>query len=81
MKTVVVDNKLRVRLPTLKPGQVFAWEMFGDVVKLTPVKPVAEDVPVVKPVKGPNGLYRLPAGVKLTNQEISAAIRADRDSR
>jgi hypothetical protein len=81
MKTVIVDNKLRVRIPTLKPGQVLAWELSGEMVKLTPVKPVEEPVPVVKPIKGPNGLYRLPAGVKLSREEITAAIRTDRDSR
>jgi hypothetical protein len=81
MKTVIVDNKLRVRIPTFKPGQVLAWELSGEIVKLTPLKPVEKDVPIVKPVKGPNGLYRLPTGIKLSREEITAAIRADRDSR
>ncbi len=80
METVKADNRQRVRIPDIKPGQVFALELIGNVVKLTPVKPVAEDVPVVKPVKGSNGLYRLPEGVKLSREEISRAIRADRDA-
>jgi hypothetical protein len=45
MKTVVVDNKLRVRIPRFKPGQVFAYEISGEVVTLTPLKP-AETVPI-----------------------------------
>jgi hypothetical protein len=80
MVTLKADNRSRVKLPDVKPGQVFAYETSGNVVKLTPVKPVVEDMPVVKPVKGPNGLYRLPEGVKLSREEISAAIRADRDA-
>ena len=81
METVKADNRQRVRIPDIKPGQVFALELSGNVVKLTPVKPVEEDVPIVKPVKGPNGLYRFPPGVKLSREEIRKAIRADRDSR
>jgi hypothetical protein len=81
METVKVDNRKRVTLRFAKPGQVFAWEMSGEVIKLTPVKPVEPEVPVIKLVKGPNGLYRLPKGMKLSREEITAAIRADRDSR
>jgi hypothetical protein len=81
METVKADNRQRVRIPDIKPGQVFALNREGNVVKLTPVKPVEEDVPVVRLVKGPHGLYRFPKGVKITREQIRAAIRADRDSR
>jgi hypothetical protein len=80
VNTVIVDNKLRVRLPTLKPGQVVAWELSGEVLKLTPLKLVEQDVPVVKLVRRPDGSYRFPDGVKITREQIKAAIRADRDS-
>lgn len=80
MVTLKADDKRRVALPDAKPGQVFAYELSGNVVKLTPVKPVEEDVPVVKFVKGKDGLYSLPPGVKLTRESIRAAIRADRDA-
>ena len=79
MTTVKADDRRRVQIPDAKPGQVFAYEMSGNVVKLTPVQPVEKDVPVVRPIKGPNGLYRLPVGVKLSRENIRAAIRADRD--
>lgn len=80
MNTAVVDNKRRIRIPDLKPGQVLAWETSGNVVTLTPVEPVKKNVPVVKPVRGPDGLYRWPAGIKVSREEISRAIRADRDA-
>lgn len=80
MSIVTADDYKRVRIPDAKPGQVFAYEVAGNVVKLTPIKSDVKDVPVVKPIKGPNGLYRLPQGVKLSRKAISAAIRADRDA-
>ncbi|HZV33446.1 MAG TPA: hypothetical protein VFB72_02640 [Verrucomicrobiae bacterium] len=81
MKTVVVDNKLRVRIPAFKPGQVYAWELSGETVKLTPLKPIEDEVPVVKLVRRPDGSFRFPDGVKISRKDIVAAIRADRDSR
>ena len=45
MKTVIVDNKLRVRIPRFKPGEVYAYEISGEVVTLTPLKP-AEPAPI-----------------------------------
>jgi len=80
MVTLKADDRGRVQIPDAKPGQVFAYELSGNVITLTPVKPVEEDVPVVVPVKGRDGLYRLPEGVKLSREEIIAAIRADRDA-
>jgi hypothetical protein len=81
MSIVTADDYKRIRIPDAKPGQSFAYELSGNVVKLTPIKPVEQDVPVVRLVKGPNGLYRLPKGVKLSREEIRKAIRMDRDSR
>jgi hypothetical protein len=81
METVKADNRQRVRIPDIKPGQVFALETSGNVVKLTPVKPVEEDVPVVKLIRRPDGSYRFPDNARPSRQAIVAAIRADRDSR
>jgi hypothetical protein len=81
MITVKADDRRRVQIPGIKPGQVLAFERTGNVVKLTPLQPVEEEVPLVKPIKGPNGLYRLPDGLKLSRESIRAAIRADRDDR
>jgi len=78
MKTAIVDDKHRIRIPDLKPGQVFVYEIADDAVKLTPVK-AEENIPIVNPIKQPDGSYHWP--VDLSREEISAAIRADRDSR
>jgi hypothetical protein len=40
MITVKADDRRRVKLPDTKPGPVYVYELFGEVVKLTPVKPV-----------------------------------------
>jgi hypothetical protein len=39
----MADKQKRVRLPDAKPGQVFAYELSGEVVKLTPVKKVERE--------------------------------------
>lgn len=77
MKTAIVDDKNRIRIPDLKPGEIFAYELSGGGVKLTPLKPVANEIPVVNPVKQKDGSYHWP--VDLTREEITAAIRADRN--
>ena len=79
MVTVKADEKQRVRLPDIKPGQVFIREISGDVITLTPVKPAEDDVPVVKPIRRRDGTYRFPANAKPSRKAILAAIRADRD--
>ena len=39
MTTVTADDRKRVRIPSAKPGQVFAYELGDDgLVTLTPVK-------------------------------------------
>jgi hypothetical protein len=44
MKTAVVDDRHRIRIPDLKPGQVLAYQDNGDgSVTLTPVKPDAKE--------------------------------------
>jgi hypothetical protein len=40
MKTAVVDDRHRIRIPNLKPGQILAYEDRDGIVTLTPVKPV-----------------------------------------
>ena len=80
MVTLKADDRRRIQIPDAEPGQVFAYEVSGNVVKLTLLKPVEDDVPVVKLVKGAEGLYRLPAGITLSREDIRAAIRADRDA-
>ena len=82
MVTVKTDERRRVVLPGIEPGKVFAFTPNSDgTITLAPLKPVDEDVPVVKPVRNPDGTYRFPDGVKLTREQIRAAIRADRDRR
>jgi len=81
MSIVTADDYKRVRIPDAKPGQAFAYELSGNVVKLTPIKTDEQETPIVKMVKGPNGLYRFAGGAKLSREEIIKAIREDRDSR
>lgn len=50
MKTAIVDEKRRVRIPALKPGQVVAYEEVGNgIVTLTPMEPVKP--PGARPAK------------------------------
>lgn len=81
MQTVKADDKQRIRLPDVKPGQVFAYETSGKIIKLIPVKPDDEDVPVVKAVRLPDGGYMFPEGCKPSREAILEFIRADRDRR
>ena len=80
MQTLKADNYKRVRLPDAEPGQMFAYENEGNVLKLTLVTTADEAVPVVKLVRRPDGTYSFPKGVKISRADIRAAIRADRDS-
>ena len=81
MVTCKADNRSRVKLPDTKPGQIFALETSGNVFKLTPVKAVEEDVPVVKLIRRPDGSYRFPDNARPSRAAILAYIRAERDSR
>jgi hypothetical protein len=78
MMTLKADNRSRVKLPDVKPGTVF--ELTNKIpghFNLVEVQP--KDVPVVNPIKRKDGSYKWP--VRLSREEIVAAIRADRDSR
>jgi len=44
MKTAIVDDRHRIRIPDLKPGQVFAWEDNGNgQITLLEVQPKARE--------------------------------------
>ena len=81
MSIVTADDYKRILIPDAKPGQSFEYQLSGNVVKLTPVEPVEEDVPVVKMIRHPDGTCSFPEHVKISRDEIRAAIRKDRDSR
>jgi hypothetical protein len=82
METVKVDAAKRVRLRAAKPGQVFAVETSGNVIRLTPVKPVDDDdVPIVKPIRHSDGTYSFPNNARPSREDIKRYIRVERDSR
>jgi len=84
MKTLTVDDRQRVRLPQVKPGQVFAYEPDSDgSIKLVPVmlKPGPKRV-VAKMVKRDGGLFfQVPMGYKLHPEAIAKAVAEERESR
>jgi hypothetical protein len=75
---VKADNKRRVVLPGAAPGDCFDVQVSGSVFRLTLLKPVVEDAPLVKPVRTKEGFLMLPS--KLDRKLVAAAIRADRDA-
>jgi len=77
MTTATVDDKKRVRLPNARPGQVFAVEMDGGKVVLTPVEKVEPKPRRQRLIKTDFG--RLILSERLPDDEIVAAIRQDRD--
>jgi hypothetical protein len=84
MKPLTVDDRQRVRLPTAKTGQVFAYEPSLDgTIKLVPVipKPGPRRV-VAKLVKRGEGLFfRVPKGYTLDPEAIGKAVAEERESR
>ena len=84
MQTLTVDDRQRVRLPQVKPGQVYAYEPDADgSIKLVPViiKPGPKRV-VAKLVKRDSGLFfQVPAGYRLDSEAIGRAVVEERDSR
>ena len=84
MKTLTVDDRLRVRLPQTKPGQVFAYEPDSDgTIKLVPVmtKPGPKRL-VAKLTKQAGGLFfQVPKGYRLGPEAIAKAAAEERDSR
>lgn len=83
MKTLTVDDRQRVRLPQVKPGQVYAYEPAADgSIKLVPVivKPGPKRV-VAKLVKrGGGSFFQVPAGYRLDTEAIGRAVAEERDS-
>ena len=78
MVTIKADNRRRVQLPGVKPGTVF--ELTTAAAGQFTLLEVAPGEPrVVNPIRRRDGSWKWP--VKLSRQEISAAVRADRDSR
>ncbi len=78
MVTLKTDDRGRVKLPGIEPGSVFSFSTEPDgSIRLAQV--VEKEAPVVNPVKRKDGSYSWP--VKLSREQITAAIRADRDSR
>ncbi len=84
MKTLTVDDRQRVRLPQVKPGQVYAYEPDADgSIKLVPVitKPGPKRV-LAKMVKSGGGtFFQVPAGYQLDSEAIGRAVAEERDSR
>ena len=68
MQTLTVDADKRIQMPDAKPGEVFTYERAGEVVKLTPVKPV--EVETVDSLPDKMG--------EVSNQSIREAIHAGR---
>jgi len=84
MKTITVDDRQRVRLPKVKPGQVFAYEPNTDgTIKLVPVVPKSGPKRVVaRLVKRGGGLFfQVPNGYTLDPEAIGKAVADERDSR
>jgi hypothetical protein len=84
MKTLTVDDRQRVRLPQVKPGQVFAYEPDSDgSIKLVPVitKPSPKRI-VARLVKRDGGMFfEVPKGYKLDPEAIGRAVAEERNSR
>ena len=84
MQTLTVDDRQRVRLPQVKPGQVFAYEPDADgSIKLVPV--VAKRSPrriLARLVERDGGLFfEVPKGYKLDPEAIGRAVAEERESR
>jgi hypothetical protein len=84
MKTLTVDDRQRVRLPQVKPGQVFAHEPDPDgSIKLVPVitKPSPKRV-VARLVKRSDGFFfQVPEGYRLDPEAIGKVVAEERESR
>lgn len=84
MKTLTVDDRQRIRLPQVKPGQVFAYEPNSDgTIKLVPVipKPGPKRI-VAKLVKRGGGtFFQVPSGYTLDPEAIGKAVAEGREGR
>jgi hypothetical protein len=84
MKTLTVDDRQRVRLPQVKPGQVFAYEPDSDgSIKLVPVitKPGPKRVVARLVKRGDGFFFQVPKGYRLDPEAIGKAVAEERESR
>ena len=71
MKTLTVDDYQRIRLPDVKPRQIFAYEKEGPRITLTPVEPVR--APEVRLVRK-NGHSYLVSELKFTSADVKREL-------
>ncbi len=84
MKTLTVDDRQRVTLPEVKPGQVFAYEPETDgSIKLVPVMPKPEPKGVFAKLVERDGamFFEIPEGYTLDPEDIGKAVAEERESR
>jgi hypothetical protein len=78
-RPIVLDNKRRATFGSdFRPGDTFIRSVDGNRVTFEKIQ--IKDVPVIRPVRRGKWLM-FPPGLKISRDKISAAIRADRDSR
>jgi len=84
MKTLTVGDCQRIRLPEVKPGQVFAYEPNSDgTIKLVPVMPKPEPRRIVARLtkQGGGRFFQVPIGYMLDAEAIGKAVAEERESR
>jgi len=84
MKTLTVDDRQRIRLPKVKPGEVFAYEPNSDgTIKLVPVvaKPGSRRVVARLVKRGERLFFQVPNGYTLDPEAIGKAVAEERESR
>lgn len=84
MKTLTVDDRQRIRLPEVKPGQVFAYEPNSDgTIKLVPVIPKPGPKRIVAKLikRGGGAFFQVPSGYTLDPDAIGKAVEEERESR
>jgi hypothetical protein len=84
MKTLTVDDRQRIRLPRVKPGQVFAYEPDADgTIRLVPVIPKPGPRRIVARLvkRGAHLFFEVPEGYKLDPEAIAKAVAEERESR
>ncbi len=84
MKTLTVNDRQRVTLPQVQPGQVFAYEPDSDgSIKLVPV--VGKRSPkriLARLVERDGGMFfEVPKGYKLDPEASGRAVAKERESR
>ncbi len=84
MKTLMADERQRLRIPEAKPGQLFSYEPSPDgSIKLVPVisKPEPRRIVARLVRKGDALVAEIPKGYKLAPTAIEDAITEERESR